>query len=44
MRIIINEKYGIGSDQYSFHILQGNKRKRGGSQVTEWIEKHKDAI
>lgn len=37
MRIIISDKYGIGADQYSFHILQRNKRKRGGSQVTEWI-------
>jgi len=36
MRIIINEKYGIGSDQYSFHILRRNKRKRRGRQVTEW--------
>jgi len=37
MRIIISDKYGIGADQYSFHILQRNKRKRGGRQVTEWI-------
>jgi len=36
MRIIINEKYGIGGDQYSFHILQRNKRKRDGKQITEW--------
>jgi len=36
MRIIINDKYAIGSDQYSFHILRGDKRKRGGKQTTEW--------
>ena len=36
MRIIINDKYAIGSDQYSFHILRGTKRKRSGRQATEW--------
>ena len=36
MRIIINDKYAIGSDQYSFHILERCERNRGGKQVTEW--------
>jgi len=36
MRIIINDKYAIGSDKYSFHILRGDKRKRRGKRVTEW--------
>jgi len=37
MRIIISEKYGIGTDKYSYQILRKNKRKRRGQQVTEWV-------
>ena len=36
MRIILNQKYAVGSDKYSFKILRANKRKRSGNQVIEW--------
>jgi len=37
MRIIINNEYALGSDQYSYQILKINKRKRNGNYVDEWL-------
>lgn len=37
MRILINDTYGIGADQYSFQILKIKKRRRHGCQVDEYI-------
>jgi len=37
MRIIINNEYALGSDQYSYQILKINKRKRNGNYVVEWL-------
>jgi len=37
MRIIINNEYALGADQYSYQILKINKRKRNGNYVDEWL-------
>ena len=36
MHIPISNDYALASDQYSWHILKRNKRKRNGKSVSEW--------
>ena len=36
MNIQINDDFALGADQYSWHILKRNKRKRNGKSVEEW--------
>ncbi len=36
MHIPISNDYALASDQYSWHILKRNRRKRNGKSVSEW--------